>query len=98
MGMCMYPGMMGMGGMGYPYGMMASNPYMYSGMVSDWLPADSAEISTGWVTRRRSLRPASARTATSAQRLCEMAQRGKRPEAKLARRVGIDLSVVLSCT
>ena len=30
----MYPGMMGMGGMGYPYGMMASNPYMYSGMVS----------------------------------------------------------------
>lgn len=26
-------GMMGMG-MGYPYGMMASNPYMYSGMVS----------------------------------------------------------------
>lgn len=34
MGMGMYPGMMGMGGMGYPYGMMASNPYMYSGMVS----------------------------------------------------------------
>jgi len=48
-GMGMYPGMMGgmgmggmgmsgmgMGGMGmgYPYGMMASNPYMYSGMVS----------------------------------------------------------------
>lgn len=33
--MGMYPGMMGMGGMGmgYPYGMMASNPYMYSGMV-----------------------------------------------------------------
>jgi hypothetical protein len=43
MGMGMYPGMMGMGGMGlgmggmglgYPYGMMAGNPYMYSGMVS----------------------------------------------------------------
>lgn len=33
MGMGMYPGMMGMG-MGYPYGMMMSNPYMYSGMVS----------------------------------------------------------------
>lgn len=34
--MGMYPGMMGMGGMGmgYPYGMMGSNPYMMPGMVS----------------------------------------------------------------
>ena len=29
----MNPYMMGMG-MSYPYGMMSSNPYMYSGMVS----------------------------------------------------------------
>jgi hypothetical protein len=49
MGMGMYPGMMGMGGMGYPYGMMASNPYMYSGMASDSLgqAASNAEYQYG---------------------------------------------------
>lgn len=48
----MYPGMMGVGmgmggmGMGYPYGMMASNPYMYSGMVSSSLHRVSSPRST----------------------------------------------------
>ncbi len=33
--MGMYPGMMAMGAMGYPYGMMGgANPYAYTGMVS----------------------------------------------------------------
>ncbi|WVQ83486.1 hypothetical protein IAT38_005627 [Cryptococcus sp. DSM 104549] len=34
MGLGMGMGMGGMGMMGYPYGMMGTNPYAYTGMVS----------------------------------------------------------------
>ena len=47
MGMGMFPGMMGMGGMGYPYGMMGGNPYMYSGMVSI-LSIESVDFANDW--------------------------------------------------